>query len=104
MANVNPPVKNQAWSCLICLEDMSNPGSFKNSPTIAASDFKYSIDDGAFATAEITVTVDPAATESVKISMTAAGMNGDVILIKGQDQTTPKEWADIAICILTTTA
>jgi len=102
MANVNPPKKNQAWSCLVCLEDYANPGNFKSSPTIAAGDFAYSIDDGAFATAEITVTVDPAATVSVKIVMTAAGMNGDVILIKGVDQTSPKEWSDFALCILTT--
>ena len=90
MANVNPPVKNQAWSCLICLEDYANPGNFKSSPTIAAGNFAYSIDDGAFATAEITVTVNPAATASVKIVMSADGMNGDVILIKGVDQNLSK--------------
>ena len=104
MANVNPPVKNQAWSCLVCLEDYANPGNFKVNPTIAAGDFAYSIDDAAFATDEITVTVDPASTASVKIVMTATGMNGDVILIKGVDQTSPKEWSDFAICILTTSA
>ena len=102
MANENPPVKNTAWSCLVCLTDYTDPGSFKVNPTIAASDFQYSIDDGAFATAEITAAVDPAGTASVKISMTAAGMNGDVILIKGVDQTSPKEWCDFAICVLTT--
>ena len=102
MANENPPTKNTAWSCIIALEDYANPGMFKSNPTIAAGDFTLSRDDAAFSTDYITVSVDPASTASVKIAMTAAGMNGDVILIKGVDQTTPKEWNDIAICILTT--
>lgn len=102
MANVNPPKKNQAWSADFPLDDYNNPGNFKTNPTIAAGDFKYTIDNGTLATAELTVSVSPAGSAVVSLSMTATGMNGDKITIIGQDQTSPKEWSDFFLCMLTT--
>jgi len=48
-APYNPPKKNEDFLVRVALEDMANPGSFKASPTIAAGDFKVSIDGGALA-------------------------------------------------------
>ena len=102
MANENPPTKNTAWSCIIALEDYANPGMFKSNPTIAAGDFTLSRDDAAFSTDYITVSVDPAATVSVQVELTADGMNADTVAIYGHDQTVPPEWCDFFLCILTT--
>jgi hypothetical protein len=49
MANSNPPVKGQAFTVSIALQDFSNPGSFKAAPTIASGDFKVVKDGGASA-------------------------------------------------------
>ena len=104
MANCNPPVKGQAMDFVIALEDYANPGNFKSNPTLAAGDFKISIDDAAFTTDYITASVDPASSVSVQIELTTDGTNGDKIMVVGIDQTSPKEWSDFAICILTTSA
>lgn len=102
MANENPPTKNTAWSTAIMLEDFANPGSFKSSPTLAAGDFKVDIDGAGFGNLTDIPTVTPAAGCRVAITLTAAEMNGDVITIQCIDQTSPKEWADACIVILTT--
>lgn len=102
MANVNPPKKNQAWSCDIFLEDLAVAGSFKSSPTLASGDFKVSKDNGAQANLATLPTVSPAAGVIVSVVLSATEMNADKVTIVGIDQTTPKEWADFAMSILTT--
>lgn len=109
MANTNPPKKNQAYVVYIQLEDFSTPGSFRNTPTLAAGDAKLIIDGVAStlgaAGSDSLITlpaVTPAASNWVKISLSAAEMNGDVIGVQMIDQTAPKQWADTALCIQTT--
>lgn len=102
MANSNPPVKNQAHTFRIKLLDPANPGSFKINPTIAAGDFKITKDGGAEANLTNLPTVEPAGSAWVKIALTATEMNADDVGIGATDQTTPKEWDDWAIDILTT--
>ena len=43
-----------------------------------------------------------ASTVLVLITLSAGEMNGDVITLVCIDQTSPKEWADLVICIPTT--
>lgn len=102
MANSNPPVKGQAFTFFASLADAADPKSFKANPTIAAGDFKVSIDGGAFANLATLPAVTPAGGIGVQVDLSAAEMAGDQVLFTGIDQTATKEWADISICILTT--
>ena len=102
MANQNPPLKNQAFTLGITLLDATDNLSFKSSPTIAAGDFKISKDGGAFANMATLPAVTPAASVVVEIPISATETNCDRFIIIGQDQSTPKEWADFSIAISTT--
>lgn len=101
-APYNPPKKNEDFLIRIALEDYTNPGNFKSSPTIAAGDFKVAVDATALANLATLPSVSPASTVCVLITLSASEMNGDVITLVGVDQTAPKEWADIVLSIPTT--
>lgn len=103
-APYNPPIKGEDFKIRIGLEDMSNPGSFKSSPTIASGDFKVDVDGGGFNNLATLPSVSPASTVAVLLTLSTGEMNGDVITIVGVDQTSPKEWADFMISIPTTSS
>ncbi len=103
-APYNPPVKNEDFVFRVAMEDYANPGNFKSNPTIAAGDFKVAVDSTALANLSTLPSVSPASSVLVLITLSASEMNGDVITLVGVDQTSPKEWADIVICIPTTSA
>lgn len=98
----NPPVRAEDFEFSVCLEDMQNPGSFKANPTLASGDVKISKDDGAFANLATLPTVAPASGVAVQVELTGTEMTADKVVIVFSDQTSPKEWADFAVCILTT--
>lgn len=98
----NPPVKNQDFEIHIAVEDYFNPGNFRSSPTIAAGDFQVSKDGGAFANLTTLPTVEPASSHIILLALTATEMNADSVVIRGIDQTAPKEWADFVLSIPTT--
>lgn len=98
----NPPVKGEDFVFYATLRDLNVDGSFKANPTIAAGDFKVSIDDGALANLATLPVVSPAGSIWVKIVLSTSEMNGDCIKVQGIDGTAPKEWADEAWTILTT--
>jgi len=102
-APFNPPKKNEDFQIRISLEDYATGGDFKSSPTIAAGDFKVSIDGGALTDLATLPTVSPAASILVLLTLSASEMNGDVITVVAIDQTSPKEWADFVLSIPTTT-
>jgi len=102
-APYNPPKKNEDFLIRISLEDYASAGDFKSSPTIAAGDFKVSIDGGALTDIATLPTVSPAASILVLLTLSASEMNGDVITVVAIDQTSPKEWADFVLSIPTTT-
>ena len=104
MANNNPPVKGVAFTFIASMEDMSNPGSYKSTPTIAAGDFQVSKDGGAYANMTDIPVVTPAASIDVQGVLTATEMNADRVKVKAIDQTSPKEWADWTLVIYTTAA
>jgi hypothetical protein len=102
MANVNPPKKNQAFSFTAGLDDMAVVGSLKSTPTLASGDFKVDKDGGGFNNLATLPTVTPSSNVAVLFSLSATEMNADIVTIIGVDQTTPKEWADFFLCVLTT--
>ena len=101
-APYNPPVKNEDFIIRIALENMTSPGSFKSSPTIAAGDFKVDKDGAGLTNLSTLPSVDPAATVLVKITLSSTEMNADVVTVVCIDQTSPKEWADFIFSIPTT--
>lgn len=103
-APYNPPVKAEDFKIQISLEDYTNPGNFKSSPTIAAGDFKISKDGAAFANLATLPAVTPSSTVAVLIELSSTEMNADYIIVTCIDQTAPKEWADYAFSIATTSA
>lgn len=103
-APYNPPVKGQDFQVRIGLEALGNPGSFRGSPTIAAGDFKVSVDGGALTDLATTPSVSPAGSALVLLTISAAEMAGDVVTVVGVDQTAPKEWSDFILSIPTVSA
>lgn len=101
MASANHPIKNTAWYIRVPLVNLAANGSYKANPTIAAGDFKVEIDGGAGANLATLPSASPASGIMVLINLSAAEMNGDSIVIKCIDQTSPKEWADLIISINT---
>jgi len=101
MANVNPPVKAQAWAFDVELEDYANPGLFKANPTLAAGDVKISKDNGAEANLASLPTVSPAGSRIVSGVTTGTEMDADKVTITLHDQTVPPEWADYSLSIAT---
>lgn len=97
----NPPVKNQDFELHIAVEDYANPGNFKGSPTIAAGDFQISKDGGSFANLATLPVVEPASSQMILLVLSSTEMNADSVVIRGVDQTAPKEWADFVLSIPT---
>lgn len=102
MANVNPPKKNQAFEFTVSLQDIANPALFKSTPTLATGDAKVDKDGGGLTNLTSDMTVTPAATKCVRVQLSATEMNADKVTVVISDQTSPAEWADLTICILTT--
>jgi hypothetical protein len=101
-APYNPPKRGEDFIFYVTLEDVGNPGNFKVNPTIAAGDFKISLDDGALTNLTTTPTVSPAGSIWVKITVSVSEMTCDNAKIQGIDQTSPKEWSDFSVCVVTT--
>lgn len=101
-APYNPPVKGEDFIIRISLADMNVAGSFKAAPTIAAGDFKVDKDGGGVTNLATLPTNDPSGSRLVKVTLSATEMNADVVTLVCVDQTSPKEWADLIICIPTT--
>lgn len=98
----NPPKKGEDFEFVIVLFDAANPGDIKDNPTIAAGDFQISKDEGAFANLATLPTVTPASGSQVVVKLSSTEMNADKLLVRWRDQTSPKEWCDGALGILTT--
>lgn len=94
------PKKNTAYIFYAGLVDQANTKLLKAAPTLAAGDFKVSIDGGAFANLATLPTVTPAGGTAVKISLSAAEMNGDNIVVTCIDAA-GAEWCDQLINLQT---
>jgi len=100
----NPPVKAEDFEFTLGLPDMSTPGKFKSSPTLASGDAKISKDEGALANLTTLPSVAPASSKLVLVELSSTEMNADKVTIILSDQTDPPEWADVMITILTTSS
>lgn len=98
----NPPAKNQDFQIRVTLDDYLTPGRSKVSPTLATGDFKIDKDGGGLNNLATLPTVSPSGTQLVLIQLSATEMNADVVTIVCKDQTTPPEWTDLTICVVTT--
>lgn len=102
MAEYIPPKKNTAFIFYTTLTSRSSRPQNQANPTLAAGDAKVSIDGGAFANLATLPAVTPAGGVGVKVSLSAAEMNGDNILVVLQDAA-GTEWDDQTILIQTST-
>ncbi len=98
----NPPVKNEDFVIRIALADANISGTFRANPTIATGDFKVDKDGAGLVDLATLPVVEPAGSVLVKLALSAAEMNADVVSIVGVDQTADKEWADFVLSIPTT--
>jgi hypothetical protein len=101
MATYFPPKKNTALVMYVSLVSQANTKAMQSNPTIAAGDFKVSIDGGALNNLATLPVVTPAASKLVKIDLSAAEMNGDNITLVCSDAT-GAEWCDLVINLQTT--
>lgn len=101
-APYNPPKRGEDCLFYVAVEDFFSPGNFKSSPTIASGDFQVSKDGGSFANLTTLPSVGPASSQMILISLSATEMTADNVVVRGVDQTSPKEWSDIIISIPTT--
>ena len=92
MADYAIPKSGVAYIFYGCLVSQADTKLFKSAPTIAAGDFKVSIDGGAFANLATLPTNTPG-TFSVKFSLSAGEMTGDNILVVASDAA-GAEWCD----------
>ena len=93
-----PPKKNTEYILYVGLISQSDTKTFKSNPTIASGDFKVSTDGGAFANLTTLPTVTPASGKAVKITLSAAEMNGDNILLVASDAA-GAEWCDLILIL-----
>ena len=99
MTSYVTPKKNSAYIFFIALESQAAPGTFKSSPTLAAGDFKVSIDGGTLNNLATLPTNTPGGV-MVKVSLSASEMNGDNITFVAIDAA-GAEWYDLVVNIQT---
>lgn len=93
---MSEPKKNTAFTFAIGLGSRLARPAFQAAPTLAAGDFKVSIDGGAFTNLATLPIVTPAGGTRVQIAMSAAEMNGDNIMVQCIDAA-GGEWDDVII-------
>lgn len=101
MTSYVTPKKNTAFVFSVGLPSQANGAIFQADPTLAAGDVKVAIDNGALTNLTTLPTVTPASGKLVKVSLSAAEMNGDNIQLVFSDAT-GAEWSDVVVNIQTT--
>lgn len=91
---MSEPIKGQPYEFFISLTDINDPQFFIVNPTIAAADFKVSVDGGTFSNLATLPVVTPAASSVVKVNLNATEMSGDKVVVKGND-VAGEQWGDI---------
>lgn len=99
MASKLPAVKNAEF-IFRCVLFAQSDNQIKANPTIAAGDWKCSVDGAAFANLTTLPDVDPDTTAQVKVTLSASEMNGDEIMVTAIDAS-GAEWHSAAFVIHT---
>ena len=102
MASFYPCVKNHASGYIfyVGLISQASTKSLQGSATLAAGDVKVSIDGGALANLGTLPVVTPAASKSIKVTLSQAEINGDNIIVIFADAA-GAEWCDLLVNIQT---
>ena len=100
MATYVPPKINTAYVFYISLVSQANTKIFQVNPTLAAADFNVATDDGAPAALGTTPVIDADFTRRVKVTLSAAEMNGGNVTFIASDNA-GAEWCDLTINIQT---
>jgi len=100
MPSYVPAKKNTAFITYVGLPSHDNALVLQANPTLAPGDVKVAIDDGAPANLATLPVVDADFTKRVKVSLSAAEMNGDNITVIFSDAS-GGEWCDLLINIQT---
>jgi hypothetical protein len=102
MPTFQPPKRNSAYVFYISLVSQASTKTFQANPTLAAGDVKLAIDDAAPANIVSPPVVDADFTKRVKVSLSAAEMNGDRVTVIFSD-VAGAEWCDLTVDIATST-
>src|SRR3990167_6260548 len=100
MTSYVTPRKNAEFIFYMGLYSAATGNSFQSNPTLAAGDVKVSTDGGALGNITTLPTVTPAAGRQIKVTLSAAEMNGDNVTIQFVDAA-GAEWKDIFVNIQT---
>jgi hypothetical protein len=100
MPSYVPPKKNTEYIFYINLVSQADTKLFQINPTLAAGDVKVSTDGGAEGNITTLPVVTPAGSAWVKVTLSAAEMNGDNINLKFSD-VAGAEWCDVGFNIPT---
>ena len=100
MPSYVPPKKNAAFVFYLSLPSQANAYVYQVNPTLAAGDVKVSIDGGTEANIATLPVVTPAGSKRVKVTLSAAEMNGDNIQVTFSDAS-GSEWCDVTVHIQT---
>lgn len=92
----NPPVRGQQFVFYIGLASQADPKLLQVDPTLAAGDVKVSKDGGAEANLGTLPVVTPAASTSVKVTVSASEMDADNVTITFRDAS-GAEWCDAKV-------
>ena len=92
----SPIVYGVPWVGRIGLVSKADTTELQVNPTIAAGDFQVSKDGGSFVNLATLPTVEPAGSEVVKLSLSAADMQADDVVIRAKDQA-GNEWCTLLI-------
>jgi hypothetical protein len=95
------PKKNTEFIFSVGLISQANSNILQVAPTLAGGDVKVSIDNGTLNNLTTLPVVTPPASKIVKVTLSAAEMNGDNISVVFSDAA-GAEWADQHILIQTT--
>ncbi len=92
------PQKSVAFTTDVPLIDKNDSSQFLLNPTIAAGDFKVSVDGGAYGNMDNLPAVTPGASRTVRLIFSANEMSGENLTMLGID-VAGDEWQDVFIAI-----
>lgn len=95
------PKKNTEFILYVSLVSQADTKTFQSTPTLAAGDVQVSTDGGALANLGTLPVVTPGASKLVKVTLSAAEMNGDNIQVIFSDAA-GAGWCDLMVTIQTT--
>ena len=96
------PKKNTIFTFYVGLVSQADTKLLQNSPTLATCVFQVSTDGGALANLGTLPVVTPASSDAIKVTLSAAEMNGDDIVVVFSDAA-GVQWADMLIHLKTAT-